>query len=105
MEPDFTKGLLTTVVVDATTKDVLMVAWMNEASYRLTKQTGETWFLSRSRQELWHKGATSGNTQVVKEMWLDCDQDTLLVKVDPAGPACHTGARSCFFNQVQGKKD
>lgn len=89
MEPDFTKGLLTTVVVDATTKDVLMVAWMNEASYRLTKQTG----------------ATSGNTQVVKEMWLDCDQDTLLVKVDPAGPACHTGARSCFFNQVQGKED
>lgn len=105
MEPDFTKGLLTTVVVDATTKDVLMVAWMNEASYRLTKQTGEAWFWSRSRQELWHKGATSGNTQVVKEMWLDCDQDTLLVKVDPAGPACHTGARSCFFNQVQGKED
>lgn len=105
MEPDFTKGLLTTVVVDATTKDVLMVAWMNEASYLLTKQTGETWFWSRSRQELWHKGATSGNTQVVKEMWLDCDQDTLLVKVDPAGPACHTGARSCFFNQVQGKED
>lgn len=105
MEPDFTKGLLTTVVVDATTKDVLMVAWMNEASYRLTKQNGETWFWSRSRQELWHKGATSGNTQVVKEMWLDCDQDTLLVKVDPAGPACHTGARSCFFNQVQGKED
>lgn len=105
MEPDFTKGLLTTVVVDVTTEDVLMVAWMNEASYRLTKQTGETWFWSRSRQELWHKGATSGNTQVVKEMWLDCDQDTLLVKVDPAGPACHTGARSCFFNQVQGKED
>lgn len=105
MEPDFTKGLLTTVVVDATTKDVLMVAWMNEVSYRLTKQTGETWFWSRSRQGLWHKGATSGNTQVVKEMWLDCDQDTLLVKVDPAGPACHTGARSCFFNQVQGKED
>lgn len=104
MEPDFTKGLLTTVVVDATTKDVLMVAWMNEASYRLTKQTGETWFWSRSRQGLWHKGATSGNTQVVKEMWLDCDQDTLLVKVDPAGPACHTGARSCFFNQVQERK-
>ena len=105
MEPDFTKGLLTTVVVDATTKDVLMVAWMNEASYRLTKQTGENWFWSRSRQGLWHKGATSGNTQAVKEMWLDCDQDTLLVKVDPAGPACHTGARSCFFNQVQGKED
>lgn len=105
MEPDFTKGLLTTVVVDATTKDVLMVAWMNETSYRLTKQTGETWFWSRSRQGLWHKGATSGNTQVVKGMWLDCDQDTLLVKVDPAGPACHTGARSCFFNQVQGKED
>ncbi|MCI1634244.1 MAG: phosphoribosyl-AMP cyclohydrolase [Liquorilactobacillus nagelii] len=101
MEPDFSKGLLTTVVVDQATKDVLMVAWMNRNSYQKTLATGQTWFWSRSRQELWHKGATSGNTQQVVEMILDCDQDTLLVKVIPAGPACHTGQRSCFFNQVK----
>lgn len=102
MKPDFSKmgGLLTTVVVDAKTKDVLMVAWMNQESYRLTCQTGQTWFWSRSRQELWHKGATSGNTQTVKKMILDCDNDNLLAIVDPAGPACHTGHYSCFFNQV-----
>lgn len=97
IEPDFSKGLLTTVVVDQATKDVLMVAWMNRNSYQKTLATGQTWFWSRSRQELWHKGATSGNTQQVVEMILDCDQDTLLVKVIPAGPACHTGQRSCFF--------
>lgn len=101
IEPDFSKGLLTTVVVDQATKDVLMVAWMNRNSYQKTLTTGQTWFWSRSRQELWHKGATSGNTQQVVEMILDCDQDTLLVKVIPAGPACHTGQRSCFFNQVK----
>ncbi|AUJ32574.1 phosphoribosyl-AMP cyclohydrolase [Liquorilactobacillus nagelii] len=101
IEPDFSKGLLTTVVVDQATKDVLMVAWMNRNSYQKTLATGQTWFWSRSRQELWHKGATSGNTQQVVEMILDCDQDTLLVKVIPAGPACHTGQRSCFFNQVK----
>ncbi|MFT8392711.1 MAG: phosphoribosyl-AMP cyclohydrolase [Liquorilactobacillus ghanensis] len=101
MKPDFSKGLLTTVVVDQATNDVLMVAWMNQTSYQKTLATGQTWFWSRSRQELWHKGATSGNTQQVVEMVLDCDQDTLLVKVIPAGPACHTGHRSCFFNQVK----
>lgn len=102
MKPDFSKmgGLLTTVVIDEQTKDVLMVAWMNEESYNLTLKTKQTWFWSRSRQTLWHKGATSGNTQQVKKMILDCDGDTLLLVVKPAGPACHIGHRSCFFNEV-----
>jgi phosphoribosyl-AMP cyclohydrolase len=94
------RGLIPAVVQDAATGEVLMVAWMNAASLRLTQETGETHFWSRSRQELWHKGATSGNTQRVREIWVDCDADTLLVKVDPAGPACHTGQRSCFFRRL-----
>ena len=99
-EPDFSKGLLTAVVVDERSKDVLMVAWMNEESYRQTLATKETWFWSRSRQELWHKGATSGNTQRVKKIMLDCDQDTIVLYVNPAGPACHTGHTTCFFEQT-----
>jgi len=94
------RGLIPAVVQDAATGEVLMVAWMNAESLRLTQETGETHFWSRSRQELWHKGATSGNTQRVREIWVDCDADTLLVKVDPAGPACHTGQRSCFFRRI-----
>ena len=102
MNPDFKKGngLLPTVVTDANTKEVLMVAWMNEESFKKTKETKETWFWSRSRQELWHKGRTSGNVQRVVRMALDCDLDTLLVEVIPNGPACHTGATSCFFNEI-----
>lgn len=102
MNPDFKKGngLLPTVVTDANTKEVLMVAWMNEESFKKTKETKETWFWSRSRQELWHKGGTSGNVQRVVRMALDCDLDTLLVEVIPSGPACHTGATSCFFNEI-----
>ena len=92
------RGLLTAVVQDATTNEVLMVAWMNAEAVRLTRQTGEVWFWSRSRNELWRKGATSGNIMRVHELRLDCNGDTLLLKVDPAGPACHTGERSCFFN-------
>lgn len=99
-EPDFSKGLLTAVVVDERSKDVLMVAWMNEESYRQTLATKETWFWSRSRQELWHKGATSGNTQRVKKIMLDCDQDTIVLYVNPTGPACHTGHATCFFEQI-----
>ncbi|HJG05653.1 phosphoribosyl-AMP cyclohydrolase [Ligilactobacillus agilis] len=99
-EPDFSKGLLTAVVVDEHSKDVLMVAWMNEESYRQTLATKETWFWSRSRQELWHKGATSGNTQRVKKIMLDCDQDTIVLYVNPTGPACHTGHTTCFFEQI-----
>jgi phosphoribosyl-ATP pyrophosphohydrolase/phosphoribosyl-AMP cyclohydrolase len=95
-------GLLPAIVQDATTGQVLMLAWMNEASLRLTLEQGETWFWSRSRGELWHKGATSGNIQTVREVFYDCDGDTLLLKVDPAGPACHTGEVSCFFTRLKG---
>lgn len=94
-------GLITTVVQDAATKDVLMVAWMNAESLQKTVGSGETWFWSRSRQELWHKGATSGNTQKVIELHYDCDADTLLVLVEPAGPACHTGEQTCFFRKLE----
>lgn len=91
-------GLIPAVVQDAATLEVLMVAWMNAEALRLTQQTGEAWFWSRSRRELWHKGATSGNVLRVRELRADCDGDTLLLLVDADGPACHTGARSCFFN-------
>lgn len=94
------RGLIPCVVQQHDTGEVLMVAWMSSESIRLTLETGTTWFWSRSRQELWNKGATSGNMQQVKELWADCDKDTLLVKVDSPGPACHTGHRSCFFNRV-----
>jgi phosphoribosyl-AMP cyclohydrolase len=94
-------GLLPCVVQDAATRDVLMVAWMNQEAYDKTMETGDTWFWSRSRQELWHKGGTSGNTQKVKRVRIDCDLDTLLVEVEPAGPACHTGEKTCFFREVQ----
>jgi phosphoribosyl-AMP cyclohydrolase len=95
-------GLIPAVVQDAQTGEVLMVAWMNVTALRLTQESGEAHFWSRGRQELWHKGATSGNTLRVQEMRVDCDADTLLLKVDPAGPACHTGARSCFFRTLEG---
>ncbi len=93
-------GLVPCVVQQYNTGEVLMVAWMNAASLRLTLETGTTWFWSRSRQELWNKGATSGNMQHVRELLVDCDADTLLAKVDSPGPACHTGARSCFFRRL-----
>ncbi len=94
------QGLIPCVVQQYDTGEVLMVAWMNAESLALTQQTGTTWFWSRSRQELWNKGATSGNMQQVRELRADCDGDTLLVQVDSPGPACHTGARSCFFNEL-----
>ena len=93
-------GIIPAVVQDSRTLEILMVAWMNAASLQRTLDTGETWFWSRSRQELWHKGATSGNTQKVVQIKVDCDGDTLLVFVNPAGPACHTGARSCFYQDL-----
>lgn len=93
-------GLIPAVIQDATTKDVLMVAWMNAESLEKTLESGETWFWSRSRQELWHKGETSGNTQKVVEIRYDCDGDTLLVLVKANGPACHTGAVSCFYRTL-----
>jgi phosphoribosyl-AMP cyclohydrolase len=94
------KGLIPAIVQDNHTGQVLMMAYMNEKSLAMTLATGETVFWSRSRQELWHKGVTSGNTQKVVEMCLDCDADTILIKVIPAGPACHTGKMTCFHNPV-----
>lgn len=94
-------GLIPAVVQDAETKQVLMVAYMNAESLAKTRATGETVFWSRSRGELWHKGETSGNVQRVREIRVDCDEDTLLILVDPAGPACHTGAVSCFFRTLE----
>lgn len=93
-------GLIPAIVQDETSGKVLMLAYMNEEALGKTLETKETWFYSRSRQELWHKGATSGNTQVVKGVALDCDGDALLVTVSPAGPACHTGEVACFFNPL-----
>jgi phosphoribosyl-ATP pyrophosphohydrolase/phosphoribosyl-AMP cyclohydrolase len=90
------KGLAPAIVQDAHTREVLMLAYMNEASLARTLETGQTWFWSRSRNQLWHKGATSGNTQDVVTLATDCDNDAIVVLVEPAGPACHTGARSCF---------
>ncbi len=94
------KGLLPAVVQDAKTKAVLMLAYMNEESLQKTLESGYTWFFSRSRQELWNKGATSGNTQKVLSIKYDCDADALLVQVEQKGVACHTGAYSCFFNDL-----
>jgi len=91
------RGLVPAIVQDARTGQVLMLAYMNVESLQRTLTSGETWFWSRSRAELWHKGATSGNLQRVVEIRLDCDGDAVLVRVEPAGPACHTGAISCFF--------
>ena len=95
------RGLIPCVVQQHDTGEVLMVAWMNAESLRLTLETGTTWFWSRSRQELWNKGATSGNMQRLVSIAADCDGDTLLAHVDSPGPACHTGSRSCFFNTVE----
>lgn len=89
-------GLVPAIVQDVRTGDVLMLAYMNEVSLRKTIETGETWFYSRSRKELWNKGATSGNRQFVKQLDMDCDRDTLLIQVEPSGPACHLGTATCF---------
>jgi phosphoribosyl-AMP cyclohydrolase / phosphoribosyl-ATP pyrophosphohydrolase len=93
-------GLITTVVQDFSTKEVLMVAYMNQESLEQTIKTGQTWFFSRSRNELWHKGETSGNYQSVKGIRYDCDGDALLIEVEPLGPACHTGEKSCFYRNI-----
>ena len=93
-------GLIPAIVQDARTHEVLTLAYMNEESLRRTVETGETWFWSRSRNELWHKGETSGNTQSVIEIISDCDHDAILVRVNPAGPACHKGLVSCFHNTI-----
>lgn len=95
------QGLIPAVVQDAETRQVLMVAYMNAESLQKTREIGEAVFWSRSRGELWHKGATSGNVQKVRAILIDCDADTLLILVDPAGPACHTGETSCFFRKLE----
>jgi len=96
-------GLASCVVQDAETLAVLMLAYINSESLKRTLETNETWFWSRSRQELWHKGETSGNKQRVVDVLLDCDGDAVLVRVKPDGPACHTGKVSCFHNAIQGQ--
>ena len=99
---DFQKqgGLIPAIILDRTSKEVLMLAYLNEEAYQLTRTSGQMWYWSRSRQELWHKGATSGHYQTVKKITADCDQDTLLIEVDQLGAACHTGAKSCFFHPI-----
>ncbi|KOO37150.1 bifunctional phosphoribosyl-AMP cyclohydrolase/phosphoribosyl-ATP diphosphatase HisIE [Priestia koreensis] len=96
------QGLVPAIVQDAGSKEVLTLAYMNKESLEKSVETGETWFYSRSRQELWHKGATSGNTQKIVSMSYDCDADSILVRVNPDGPACHTGAYSCFNETITG---
>ena len=100
-QPSFdADGLVTAVVQDAETGEVLMVAHMNREAWEATLQSRRATFYSRSRDTLWEKGATSGNVMAVTDVLLDCDSDAVLLRVNPAGPACHTGARSCFFNRV-----
>ena len=94
------RGLIPAIVQDADSGQVLMLGYMNKESLSRTLSTGEVWFYSRSRQELWHKGTTSGNRLIVKKLWRDCDGDTILVKARPMGPVCHTGNRSCFFQEL-----
>ena len=96
------QGLVTAVASDAATGELLMVAHMNAEALAATLATGEAHYWSRSRRALWHKGATSGHTQRIIEIRIDCDQDALWLKVEPAGPACHTGKRSCFYRVVTG---
>lgn len=96
-----TQGLVATVAQDAADGRVLMVAWMNADTLRQTLTTGEVTYWSRSRGEVWRKGATSGHTQKLREAWVDCDGDTVLLKVDQVGPACHTGAPTCFFRKLE----
>lgn len=95
------KGLIPVIVQHAITREVLTLAYMNEESYNKTLETKETWFFSRSRQELWHKGGTSGNTQKVVSIRTDCDSDALVVEVLPSGPACHTGEETCFHKTLE----
>ena len=97
--------LIPAIIVEHGTNQVLMLAYMNKESFQKTLDTGYTWFYSRSRQELWNKGATSGHTQRVISIYGDCDDDTLLISVDQKGPACHTGRKSCFFNKILEEKE
>lgn len=95
------EGLVPAIIQDCETGTVLMLAYMNAESLQKTMETGETWFFSRSRNELWNKGATSGNKQLVKQLDIDCDRDTILIQVEAAGPACHLGTESCFTRKEE----
>ncbi|MCC5912659.1 MAG: bifunctional phosphoribosyl-AMP cyclohydrolase/phosphoribosyl-ATP diphosphatase HisIE [Clostridiaceae bacterium] len=99
------QGLIPAIIQEENTGEILMMAYMNEISLEKTLETGETWFYSRSRKQLWHKGETSGNTQKVKKIDYDCDGDTLLIKVEQKGVACHTGEKTCFFNEFYDNKE
>tara|TARA_B100001971_G_scaffold183848_1_gene182122 strand:+ start:164 stop:505 length:342 start_codon:yes stop_codon:yes gene_type:complete len=94
------KGLIPAIVQDADSGEMLMLGYMDEEALRRTLSGEDVWFYSRSRQELWHKGETSGNYIKVQEVWKDCDSDTILVKARPTGPVCHTGNKTCFFQQL-----
>ena len=100
-EVDFSKGLVPAIIVDFQNDEVLMLAYMNKESLKKTIETKTTWFWSRSRNEYWNKGATSGHFQYVKSISIDCDNDTLVIKVEQIGAACHTGNRTCFFRTVE----
>lgn len=100
LKPDFSKGLLPAILQDATTQQVLMLAYMNEEAFERTVNDGVAWFYSRSKQRLWKKGETSGHTQQVVDIRLDCDDDTILLFINPQGPTCHTGSQSCFNTPV-----
>ena len=93
-------GLIPAICQDIESGEVLMMAWMNHEAFQLTLERGDAYFWSRSRKQLWHKGATSGNFLRVNAILIDCDSDTLLLKVTPTGPACHTGERSCFYQEL-----
>ncbi len=97
---NFSNKLIPAIVQDFKNNEVLMLAYMNEESLRKTLETGTTWFWSRSRSEFWNKGATSGHYQYVKAIYVDCDEDTLLIKVEQIGAACHTGNRNCFYRNI-----
>ncbi|HOC58565.1 MAG: phosphoribosyl-AMP cyclohydrolase [Syntrophaceae bacterium] len=104
IEPNFNKsdGLVPAIIQDANTKDVLMLAYMNRESWQATLQSGKATFWSRSRQKLWVKGESSGHVQIIKNIYLDCDEDTILLQVEQVGgAACHTGHRSCFYRKLQ----
>ena len=94
-------GLVPAVVQDASTLQVLVLAFMNEESYRLTRETGQAWFWSRSRQELWHKGDTSGHVLNVRQVLINCEENSLLLLVDPIGPTCHTNNVSCYYREIE----
>ena len=101
LKPDFEKGLIPAIIQDADNGQVLMLGYMNEEAYEKTLSSGEVWFYSRSRQELWHKGETSGSILYVRSIFIDCDEDTILLQVKATGPVCHTGNRSCFFREIK----